>query len=79
GASMGSQLSSIIAGALAPIIAVELLKDYDSATPVSLYLCVAAIVTTITVAVARETRGRDLSAVLAERPRTAKAPSPEIA
>ncbi|MFD9303530.1 MFS transporter [Streptomyces sp. NPDC060048] len=61
GASMGSQLASIFAGALAPIIAVELLKDYGSSVPVSVYLCAAAVVTTITVALARETRGRDLS------------------
>ncbi|MCP3822639.1 MHS family MFS transporter [Streptomyces sp. A3M-1-3] len=60
GASMGSQLASIVAGALAPIIAVELLKDYDSSVPVSVYLCFAAIVTTITVAVAKETAGRNL-------------------
>ncbi|MGW8768046.1 MFS transporter [Streptomyces sp. NPDC055815] len=61
GASMGSQLASILAGALAPIIAVELLKDYDSSTPIALYLSAAAVVTTITVAVTRETRGRDLA------------------
>ncbi|MFI9063963.1 MFS transporter [Streptomyces sp. NPDC053429] len=62
GASMGSQLASIVAGALAPIIAVELLKDYDSSLPVSVYLCGAAVVTTFTVAFARETRGRNLAA-----------------
>lgn len=61
GASMGSQLASIIAGALAPIIAVELLKDYGSSVPVSVYLSAAALVTTLTVLFARETRGRDLS------------------
>lgn len=61
GASMGSQLASIIAGALAPIIAVELLKDYGSSVPVSVYLSAAAVVTTLTVVFARETRGRDLS------------------
>ncbi|MFF8837405.1 MFS transporter [Streptomyces sp. NPDC015130] len=61
GASMGSQLASILAGALAPIIAVELLKDYGTSTPISIYLCAAAVVTTITVAVTRETLGRDLS------------------
>ncbi|MFJ9680452.1 MFS transporter [Streptomyces sp. NPDC101194] len=61
GASMGSQLASILAGALAPIIAVELLKDYESSVPISLYLCAAAVITTITVAVTRETRGRDLA------------------
>ncbi|MEU3221229.1 MFS transporter [Streptomyces sp. NPDC006971] len=61
GASMGSQLASIVAGALAPIIAVGLLKDYDSGTPIALYLCAAAVITTITVAVIKETRGRDLT------------------
>lgn len=61
GASMGSQLASIVAGALAPIIAVELLKDYGSSVPVSVYLSAAALVTTLTVLFARETRGRDLS------------------
>ncbi|WP_030371424.1 MFS transporter [Streptomyces rimosus] len=65
GASMGSQLAAIVAGALAPIIAVELLKEYDSATPVALYLCLASIITTVTVALARETRGRDLTTTVA--------------
>ncbi|MGW5048524.1 MFS transporter [Streptomyces griseoluteus] len=63
GASMGSQLASIVAGALAPIIAVELLKDFGSSTPIALYVSGAAVVTTITVAVLKETRGRDLSHV----------------
>ncbi|WP_190131117.1 MFS transporter [Streptomyces mashuensis] len=61
GASLGSQLSSIAAGALAPVIAVELLKTYRSPTPIALYLCLAAVVTSVTVALARETRGRDLA------------------
>ncbi|KAA6212249.1 MFS transporter [Streptomyces albofaciens JCM 4342] len=65
GASMGSQLAAILAGALAPVIAVELLKEYDSATPVALYLCLASIITTVTVALARETRGRDLTTTVA--------------
>lgn len=61
GASMGSQLASIIGGALAPLIAVELLRDYDSSLPVSIYLAAAALVTVLTVWVAKETRGRDLT------------------
>ncbi|MFC9605186.1 MFS transporter [Streptomyces niveus] len=61
GASMGSQLASIIGGALAPLIAVELLRDYDSSVPVSIYLSAAALVTVLTVWVAKETRGRDLT------------------
>lgn len=66
GASMGSQLASIVAGALAPIIAVELLKDYGSSVPVSVYLCAAAVVTTLTVAFAKETRGRDLARTVSD-------------
>ncbi|MFC9817195.1 MFS transporter [Streptomyces virginiae] len=61
GASMGSQLASIIGGALAPIVAVALLKDYGSSVPVSVYLGAAAAVTTLTVLVAKETRGRSLA------------------
>ncbi|MEU6942871.1 MFS transporter, partial [Streptomyces rubiginosohelvolus] len=61
GASMGSQLASIIGGALAPIIAVELLKDHGSSVPISLYLCFASVVTAVTVWIAKETRGRDLA------------------
>ncbi|MEU4353662.1 MFS transporter [Streptomyces virginiae] len=61
GASMGSQLASVIGGALAPIVAVALLKDYDSSVPVSIYLGAAAAVTTLTVLVAKETRGRSLA------------------
>ncbi|MFD5620401.1 MFS transporter [Streptomyces yangpuensis] len=61
GASMGSQLASVVGGALAPIVAVALLKDYDSSVPVSIYLGAAAAVTTLTVLVAKETRGRSLA------------------
>ncbi|MGW2259681.1 MFS transporter [Streptomyces sp. NPDC001780] len=75
GASMGSQLASIVAGALAPIIAVELLKDFGSPTPIALYLCVAAVITTVTVAVIKETRGRDLTrSTTAAPPREREAP-----
>ncbi|MFD5878065.1 MFS transporter [Streptomyces yangpuensis] len=61
GASMGSQLASVVGGALAPIVAVALLQDYDSSVPVSIYLGAAAAVTTLTVLVAKETRGRSLA------------------
>ncbi|MEU9254633.1 MFS transporter [Streptomyces sp. NPDC048270] len=61
GASMGSQLASIIGGALAPIIAVALLDDYGSSLPISIYLAAAALITSATVLAARETRGRNLA------------------
>ncbi|WP_326794276.1 MHS family MFS transporter [Streptomyces sp. NBC_01808] len=61
GASMGSQLASIVGGALAPIVAVELLKDFDSSVPVSIYLCAMVLITSVVVLFAGETRGRSLA------------------
>ncbi|MDP9848983.1 MFS transporter [Streptosporangium lutulentum] len=61
GVSIGAQLASIVAGALAPLIAVALLSAYDSAFPIMLYVAGAAVVTLITVYVSRETKDRDLA------------------
>ncbi|MEV4614232.1 MFS transporter [Kitasatospora sp. NPDC049258] len=63
GASIGAQFSSVAAGAPAPLIATALLKDYGSATPIAVYVAIAAAVTVLAVLCARETRGRDLAAV----------------
>ncbi|PYC78572.1 MFS transporter [Streptomyces tateyamensis] len=65
GASIGAQFSSVAAGAPAPLIATALLKDYGSATPIAVYVALAAVLTLAAVAFARETRGRDLAAVAA--------------
>ncbi|MEV0615007.1 MFS transporter [Nonomuraea sp. NPDC050404] len=62
GVSIGAQLSAIVAGALAPIIAVALLQQYGSSVPISIYLGLAAVLTLTAVYAARETRGRDLAA-----------------
>ncbi|MFB9202510.1 MFS transporter [Nonomuraea spiralis] len=61
GVSIGAQLSAIVAGALAPLIAVALLKSYSSSVPISAYLGVAAVLTLIAVYTARETQGHDLA------------------
>ncbi|MEV0229989.1 MFS transporter [Nonomuraea sp. NPDC050786] len=61
GVSIGAQLSAIVAGALAPIIAVALLKSYSTSVPISAYLGVAAVLTLVAVYAARETQGRDLA------------------
>ncbi|MFI7126228.1 MFS transporter [Nonomuraea sp. NPDC050153] len=61
GVSIGAQLSAIVAGALAPIIAVALLKSYSSSLPISVYLGLAALLTLGAVYAARETQGRDLA------------------
>jgi len=63
GASIGAQFASVAAGAPAPLIAVALLKHSGNSTQISLYVCLAAVVTVIAVLAARETRGRDLTAV----------------
>jgi metabolite-proton symporter len=61
GVSIGAQLSAIVAGALAPIIAVALLQSFSSSVPISAYLGLAAVLTLIAVYAARETQGRDLA------------------
>ncbi|HSE71747.1 MAG TPA: MFS transporter [Nocardioidaceae bacterium] len=62
GASVGYQLASIFAGALAPIIAVKLLGTVEESntTAVALYVCAASVLTIIAVAFAKETRASSL-------------------
>ena len=60
GVSLGYQVTSIVAGSLAPIIATSLLARYDSSVPVALYLLGACIVTAISVLLLRETNGISL-------------------
>jgi len=62
GASVGYQLASIFAGALAPIIAVKLLAsgDGDNTTAVGIYLVVASAITVAAVIAAKETRNTSL-------------------
>jgi MFS family permease len=61
GVSLGYQVTSIVAGSLAPIIAVRLLATYKSAVPISWYLAATAAVSAIAVVAARETKGVDLA------------------
>lgn len=60
GVSLGYQVTAIVAGSLAPIIAVRLLDVYDSSVPIAVYLAGAAVVTLIALGFARETKGIDL-------------------
>ncbi|PPK64549.1 MFS transporter [Actinokineospora auranticolor] len=60
GLSVGGQLSSIAAGAVAPLIATALFQRYNSTMPVSLYLVAMCALTVIAVLAARETRGQSL-------------------
>ncbi len=63
GVSIAYQLTSIVAGSLAPIIALALYKRYDSATPVAIYVGVACLVSGISALLARETRGIELAKI----------------
>ena len=49
GVSLGYQVTSIVAGSLAPAISVKLLDIYDSSVPIALYLAAASVVTLIAV------------------------------
>jgi metabolite-proton symporter len=60
GVSLGYQVTSIVAGSLAPLIAVKLLDIYDSSVPISIYLAGACAVTLVAVLFTRETNGIDL-------------------
>lgn len=60
GVSLGYQVTSIVAGSLAPIIASSLLAEYDSFVPVAIYLAGACLLTAIVVLTLKETRGFSL-------------------
>ena len=60
GVSLGCQVTSIVAGSLAPIIAVKLLDVYDSSVPIAAYLAASCAVTLVAVVYTRETKGIDL-------------------
>jgi MFS family permease len=63
GVSLGYQVTSIVAGSLAPIIAVKLLEIYDSSVPIAVYLAVACAITLVAVLFTRETKGIDLKSI----------------
>ncbi|WP_433758809.1 MFS transporter [Nocardia sp. CA-135398] len=76
GVSLGYQVTSIVAGSLAPIIAVRLLNTYESAVPIAIYLAAAAAITAIAVLFARETKGITLESIDTADAETLAAQSP---
>jgi MFS family permease len=61
GFSLGYQMATVIAGAVAPIIGVALLRVYGSTVPVSLYAAAMTGPALVCIGMVRETRGEDLS------------------
>ncbi|ADB34334.1 major facilitator superfamily MFS_1 [Kribbella flavida DSM 17836] len=63
GVSVGYQLASIVAGGLAPFIAVALLKAYDSGYAISIYVAACSVISIVAVTSYGETSKRDLATV----------------
>jgi len=60
GVSLGYQVTSILAGSLAPIIASALLQKFDSWIPVAIYIMIACAITVVAVVTLKETAGVSL-------------------
>jgi MFS family permease len=63
GVSICYQVTSIVAGSLAPVFATEWLKATGSWWPTAVYLAIAAVVTAVAVIALRETKGASLHAL----------------
>ena len=63
GFSLGYQMATVFAGAIAPLIGVALLDRYGSTVPVSIYAAAMAVPALLSVWRAPETRGADLARV----------------
>ncbi|GDY29039.1 MFS transporter [Gandjariella thermophila] len=74
GTSIGYQVTSIVAGSVAPLIATALLVRFGSGTAVAGYVLAAAVISTVGVLLAAETRHRDLAEVPASRESLAPQP-----
>jgi metabolite-proton symporter len=61
GVSIGYQLASIVAGGLAPLIAVALLARFGSGYAIAIYVAASAVISIVAVATYSETRHRDLA------------------
>lgn len=66
GVSISYQVTSIVAGSLAPILATTWLRNTGSWWPTAVYMLVAAAVTLVAALALRETRGASLHALDAE-------------
>ncbi|EMY35371.1 major facilitator transporter [Arthrobacter crystallopoietes BAB-32] len=79
GVSLGYQVTSILAGSMAPIIATALLQETGSWVPVAVYVLVACAITAATVLTLRETKGFSLHDVDAEDARKHGLEAPRVA
>src|SRR5207302_5800104 len=62
GSSLGYQLASVIAGGPAPLIATWLFGTFHSATAISAYIAICAVITLIATALMTDYTGKDINA-----------------
>ncbi len=60
GSSFCYQISSILAGSIAPMIATLLWKKYDSTLPITFYILFVIVISIVAILMLKETRGRSL-------------------
>ena len=63
GVSIAYQLTSIVAGSLAPMIALLLYREYGSPLPVAIYVGASCAISGVSALLARETRGVELAEI----------------
>ncbi|WP_347031548.1 MFS transporter [Brevibacterium paucivorans] len=63
GVSTGYQVTSIVAGSFAPIIATFLLRGFESSVPIAVYLLIACAISIVALVFTRETRGVDFAEI----------------
>jgi hypothetical protein len=61
GASLGYQLSSLIAGGPAPLIASALDKHYNSATPIAIFVLACSVISLLATAMLKDNTNKDIS------------------
>jgi metabolite-proton symporter len=79
GISIGAQVTSIFAGALAPIIAGTLLAIYGSSAPITAYMLVAIAISCAALVASRETSGLDYAVLDGDDPEPTPAVTPQLA
>ena len=64
--SLCYQVAPILAGSWAPLIALSLLKEYNSSIPISIYLVGASLISIFCIMLVKETKGKELTFEKAE-------------
>lgn len=64
--SLCYQVAPILAGSLAPLISLSLLKTFNSSIPISIYLVLSSVISIFSIMLIKETKGKALTFLKAE-------------